>query len=242
MVTAACGEAKVYPFSPCKGAVLRLRRRGRMAGPGARMRRRSARVAEEQLQAAKAIEGSHSVAEGDAPQAPQPAQGPLVSRLRSSTTAKDPAKSDRRVRFASEAPIVHEVTAYSEIYGIHPRDFVFDRHAYLVPSGGDFGFVDVMAAALQDRQRERYAQAGYPAEYMLSDEEEEMTAADDSSDEEWFGEEDSWHYCRKDLEAAASRDRLSSSSSLEEAASSRGRLSSSSSFEEECSGLQIWAI
>lgn len=46
----------------------------------------------------------------------------------------------RRVSFDIGAPSIHEVVPYSEIYGLHPRHFVFDRHSNLVPAGDPFGF------------------------------------------------------------------------------------------------------
>uniref|UniRef100_A0A7S4SBH1 Uncharacterized protein n=1 Tax=Alexandrium monilatum TaxID=311494 RepID=A0A7S4SBH1_9DINO len=47
----------------------------------------------------------------------------------------------RRVRFNLDAITRHEVVPYSEIYGLHPSEFVFDRDFYLVPSNCRFGFV-----------------------------------------------------------------------------------------------------
>jgi hypothetical protein len=39
-----------------------------------------------------------------------------------------------RVRFDMDACVVHEVQPYEEVYGIHPRDFVFDRNFYMLPA------------------------------------------------------------------------------------------------------------
>ena len=36
---------------------------------------------------------------------------------------------------SDRTPARPEVTPYSEVYGIHPRLFVFDRNYYMVPSG-----------------------------------------------------------------------------------------------------------
>lgn len=59
-----------------------------------------------------------------------------------------------RVRFCEAQDTVIEVTPYSEVYGIHPRLFVFGRNYYMVPSGGQFGFVDLLAAAEIDKPLE----------------------------------------------------------------------------------------
>jgi len=37
------------------------------------------------------------------------------------------------VRF-DDAYTVHQITPYSEIYGLHPREFVFDKHGSLLPA------------------------------------------------------------------------------------------------------------
>mmetsp|Transcript_9775 Transcript_9775/g.18899 ORF Transcript_9775/g.18899 Transcript_9775/m.18899 type:complete len:237 (+) Transcript_9775:56-766(+) len=47
----------------------------------------------------------------------------------------------RRVTFDLDASTQHDVIPYSEVYGLHPRDFVFDRHFAFVPAEGPFGFV-----------------------------------------------------------------------------------------------------
>jgi len=51
--------------------------------------------------------------------------------------------SSRRVAFDFDANTIHEITPYSEIYGLHPREFVFDRHFFMVPSSGDHGFCGI---------------------------------------------------------------------------------------------------
>mmetsp|Transcript_34532 Transcript_34532/g.99160 ORF Transcript_34532/g.99160 Transcript_34532/m.99160 type:complete len:198 (-) Transcript_34532:165-758(-) len=53
----------------------------------------------------------------------------------------------RHVHF-SEAPDEEiQVQAYCEIYGLHPNEFVFDKNHYMVPTGGQYGFTDLLAAA-----------------------------------------------------------------------------------------------
>lgn len=42
----------------------------------------------------------------------------------------------RRVHMDHAAPTVHEITPYAGIYGLHPREFVFDRHYCMVPATG----------------------------------------------------------------------------------------------------------
>ncbi|CAK0828929.1 unnamed protein product [Prorocentrum cordatum] len=47
----------------------------------------------------------------------------------------------RRVQFDLERVVEHEVVPYCEVYGLHPREFVFDRRFNMVPAGDRFGFV-----------------------------------------------------------------------------------------------------
>jgi len=49
----------------------------------------------------------------------------------------------RRVRFASAATIVYEITPCAEIYGVHPREFVFEKDYSMSPSAG---FTDIETA------------------------------------------------------------------------------------------------
>lgn len=84
----------------------------------------------------------------------------------------------RRVHFAMEDPLtIHEVTPYAEIYGLHPREFVFGRNFRMIPSGGDFGFVDFLTAS----QRGKQGAAG-------------GKRSDEDSDDgyEWESEEEYW--------------------------------------------------
>jgi len=54
----------------------------------------------------------------------------------------------RRVSFDFEATEVHKIIPYSEIYGLHPREFVFDRNFYVIPAPlGSFGFSDLLSSA-----------------------------------------------------------------------------------------------
>jgi len=57
------------------------------------------------------------------------------------------AKGRRRVRFNLAARTIHKITPYGEIYGLHPREFVFDRNFHMVPADGRFGFVGLSDAA-----------------------------------------------------------------------------------------------
>lgn len=81
-----------------------------------------------------------------------------------------------RVRFDLGASTVHEVTPYSEIYGLHPREFVFGRGFYMMPAAGPYGFTDIGAAAAQ--------QAG------IREEEDEEEDTDDDSDNDWVSDSD----------------------------------------------------
>lgn len=51
-----------------------------------------------------------------------------------------------RVRFNLAACTVHEIVPYGEIYGLHPREFVFDRHFRMVPAHRRCGFVGLADA------------------------------------------------------------------------------------------------
>lgn len=83
----------------------------------------------------------------------------------------------RRVHFAkNDLAIVHECTPYAEIYGLHPREFVFGRNFSLIPSGGDFGFVDFLTA----RRRNRHGSlGGGPFEEDMDDSYESESEDDD---------------------------------------------------------------
>merc|ERR1719386_572708 len=61
----------------------------------------------------------------------------------------------RTVSFNVALNEVHEITPYGELYGLHPREFVFDRHLGVVPSGDHHGFVDVLATAQVREQAKR---------------------------------------------------------------------------------------
>jgi len=50
--------------------------------------------------------------------------------------------SRRRVHFNADVE-VREITPYSCIYGIHPREFVFGRHYCMIPATGPHGFIGV---------------------------------------------------------------------------------------------------
>jgi len=77
----------------------------------------------------------------------------------------------RSVKFDLSSNVVHEVTPYSEIYGLHPREFVFGRDFCVVPAGGDYGFVDMRSAARGSKAADD------------SDEESERGVDSDSDDE-----------------------------------------------------------
>jgi len=56
------------------------------------------------------------------------------------------SKTRRRVRFNPAACSVHEIVPYGEIYGLHPREFVFDRHSRMVPADRRWGCAGLSAA------------------------------------------------------------------------------------------------
>jgi len=83
--------------------------------------------------------------------------------------------SPRRVCFDLEANSIHEVMPYEDVYGLHPREFVFGRNFCMIPAGGDYGFVDFLTA----HRRSLRAEAGH------DDSESEEEIDSDSDEEDW---------------------------------------------------------
>lgn len=81
----------------------------------------------------------------------------------------------RSVRFDLEATTVHEITPYAEIYGLHPREFVFDRHFFMVPA---VGFVSLRGAAA--------AAAATGSEEDEEGESEEEEESDEDGEGVWY--------------------------------------------------------
>jgi hypothetical protein len=84
----------------------------------------------------------------------------------------------RHVRLDLSTTVIHEVTPYAEIYGVHPREFVFDKDSQMI------------AAA-----RGGFVSAGFtiPTEDELDcDSEEECEASEEDGDwESWLLEQES---------------------------------------------------
>lgn len=59
----------------------------------------------------------------------------------------------RRVRFDEALNTTHEVTPYAEVYGRHPRHFVFDRRSRMIPAAHG-GFVGLRASIGADEELE----------------------------------------------------------------------------------------
>merc|ERR1711979_98778 len=59
----------------------------------------------------------------------------------------------RRVRFDMGAKTVHEIPPYGEIYGAHPRTFVFDRHGRRVPAAPN-GYVSLQSVIGADEHED----------------------------------------------------------------------------------------
>lgn len=57
----------------------------------------------------------------------------------------------RRVRFDLDAVTLHEIPPYSEIYGVHPRTFVFDHRSRRVPAAPS-GFVSLRSVLDGDEE------------------------------------------------------------------------------------------
>jgi len=51
------------------------------------------------------------------------------------------SEASTQVCFDFRRTTIHEITPYAEIYGLHPREFVFDRHFHMLPSADTHGFV-----------------------------------------------------------------------------------------------------
>jgi len=76
-------------------------------------------------------------------------------------------KGGGRVWFDLSSSTVHEIIPYSEIYGKHPREFVFDRHSCMVPAVGPYGFVGFAGTSDEDEEEEaEEAEAEAEAEIM----------------------------------------------------------------------------
>lgn len=74
------------------------------------------------------------------------AQGGREDLGRASTPpAPQTEQVKRRVRFDFGESSVHEITPYAEIYGMHPRDFVFGKGFHMVPAFHHIP-MDVLAA------------------------------------------------------------------------------------------------
>jgi hypothetical protein len=88
--------------------------------------------------------------------------------------SKPPVEVGKKcVRFDDGACTVHEITPYSEIFGLHPREFVFDKFYCILPAEG---FADVGAA--------------WKRQSGISEEDSE----DCDSDEEDFTDTCAWTY------------------------------------------------
>lgn len=74
----------------------------------------------------------------------------LLERIRTKTLdAQSAACRVRRVRFDMAAVVVHPITPYCEIYGLHPRCFVFGRNYSIVPAAPG-GYVSLTAMRRQN--------------------------------------------------------------------------------------------
>lgn len=96
----------------------------------------------------------------------------LHSNVVSRNSQGDVSKRRRHVTFDDSVVTVHKITAYEEVYGLHPREFVFGRNFCIMPAAGPYGFVDVAAAAAQ-------------ASGLLSHDDEELSSDDTDSDFDW---------------------------------------------------------
>lgn len=73
-------------------------------------------------------------------------QCPASSICASSSSSQQTEQAVKRcVRFDLDACSVHEIMPYAEIYGMHPRDFVFGKGFHMVPAYHHIP-IDVIAA------------------------------------------------------------------------------------------------
>lgn len=139
-----------------------------LAEPSAPVRRASANWEEEAADAAavflRRVTGLCSEASLDEVEKVWDSRQPLVT-----------SPSPRRVCFDLEANTIHEVTPYEELYGLHPREFVFGRNFCMIPAGGDYGFVDFLTA----HRRSLRAEDGH------DDSESDEDFDSDSDEEDW---------------------------------------------------------
>eukprot|EP00931_Biecheleriopsis_adriatica_P120729 TRINITY_DN95826_c0_g1_i1.p1 TRINITY_DN95826_c0_g1~~TRINITY_DN95826_c0_g1_i1.p1 ORF type:complete len:148 (+),score=34.40 TRINITY_DN95826_c0_g1_i1:85-528(+) len=80
----------------------------------------------------------------------------------------------RHVQFDLEACEVHEIIPYSDIYGMHPRDFVFDKGYAMIPALQHIA-IDVLAAKAHARRA--------ACSIEVDEEDEDHSDEDDSSTE-----------------------------------------------------------
>lgn len=88
---------------------------------------------------------------------------------------------ERRVSFDLDRIQIYEVTPYSEIYGLHPREFVFGKNCDVVPSGDTYGFIDFLAAC----QASQIA-ASACTDSTGEDEEGSCCESDEEDEVEWW--------------------------------------------------------
>mmetsp|Transcript_69337 Transcript_69337/g.123507 ORF Transcript_69337/g.123507 Transcript_69337/m.123507 type:complete len:198 (-) Transcript_69337:77-670(-) len=59
---------------------------------------------------------------------------PSATAAPTSVAATAPLARHKSVRFELDLSTLHEITPYAEIYGLHPREFNFDRSYHMVPA------------------------------------------------------------------------------------------------------------
>lgn len=56
----------------------------------------------------------------------------------------------RQVRFDMSSLVIHDVTPYGEIYGLHPREFVFSKDYSMLPAAPPHGFVGMESTSEEE--------------------------------------------------------------------------------------------
>lgn len=100
-----------------------------------------------------------------------------------------PGSRRRRVRFDFKALTLYEIPPYSEIYGAHPRTFVFDRHSRRVPAAPN-GYVSLEAVMSGDDDEDTSDSSSDEEEVTLFGKGTRSDLQEDREAE--VGPEDSW--------------------------------------------------
>jgi len=108
----------------------------------------------------------------------------LAPVAETATASTLPPMLTKSVHFDFDATIIYEVTPYAEIYGEHPRTFVFDRDFFMVPAARG-GFVSANAVRETDAELEML---------LRENNDEHENSQEDGGWESWLMEDSSIAY------------------------------------------------